>query len=854
MKKLTLLKSLLLATTLLFSIGISNINADTYSYSFSAKVWSAYGDQTLNGVTWTASATGGSYWGYDATKGQQFGSASSPANPLNLKTSGISGTITSIKVSTSGASSVVATFSVSVGGTAFTCSGSTSVSITATNTTYEFTGSGSGQIVLSWSQTSSKALYIKDIQVTYTSTSNPTLSATTLESFGEVAIGTTAGPKTFTLTGSNLTGNVTVGALNGFTYATTETGTYTSSLTLSPSGGSINQTIYVKFTPTAVQSYNGNITISSQGATSINVAVQGSGILAAPTATAATNVSANGFTANWNVVAGATGYQLQVYTKPGTTIILSEDFSKFTKGTPDGNADGTDISGSLDTYTLVPGWTGSRVYQAGGTTKVGTASVLGYLVTPALDLTGEITLSFKAMAWSGDATELKIYLDNVLVYTQTGLNNTDYTFNSYSITLTGGTATSKIKFEGKQATKGRFFLDDITITKAGQSTPISGSPFPISGGSTTSYTLSGLATNNTYYYTVKATDGSNTSASSNEISVELSSPSITVTPVDPLSFATNTGLTASKTITVSGLHLTSDIVLSVSDENVFSVSPTPLTPTNGTVSETEITITYHPTVSGTHTGTLTISSTGATTVEIALSGTATPLPVVDIVSLNEDGTFNMDWNTTGTLHVYEKVTDGSGNAEGLFFSKYFEADGNNKLLEIFNGTGSSVDLTGWKVQVFQNGTTPATIDWSSTKVSTYNLSGTLAHGEVYVMYTKDQNSTCSSSFNSSWNECTSPTLQFNGNDPIRLVNANGDVIDVFGQSGGLTPKNEWTATKSDGTILTTVRQLLVRDISVVSGANAVSSNTTSFATLGTEWNLYPMDYGEGQPIACNALI
>ncbi|MBP8966628.1 MAG: chitobiase/beta-hexosaminidase C-terminal domain-containing protein [Paludibacteraceae bacterium] len=179
MKKLTLLKSLLLAATLLFSIGISNLNADTYSYSFSAKVWSAYGDQTLNGVTWTASATGGSYFGYDATKGQQFGSAGSPANPLNLKTSGISGTITSIKVSTSGASSVVATFSVSVGGTAFTCSGSTSVSITATNTTYEFTGSGSGQIVLSWSQTSSKALYIKDIQVTYTLPSNPVAATPT---------------------------------------------------------------------------------------------------------------------------------------------------------------------------------------------------------------------------------------------------------------------------------------------------------------------------------------------------------------------------------------------------------------------------------------------------------------------------------------------------------------------------------------------------------------------------------------------------------------------------------------------------------------------------------------------------
>lgn len=189
MKKLTLVKSLLL-TTLVFIVGIFEVSADTYSHTIAAKTWSAYGDQTLSGVVWTASATGGNYFGYDATKGQQFGSAGSPATQLNLSTTGINGTITSVKVSTSGASSVVATLSVSVGGTAFTSSGNTSVSISSTNTTYEFTGTGSGQIVISWSQTSSKALYLKAIEVT--STSSPALSATTLESFGNVAIGTTA--------------------------------------------------------------------------------------------------------------------------------------------------------------------------------------------------------------------------------------------------------------------------------------------------------------------------------------------------------------------------------------------------------------------------------------------------------------------------------------------------------------------------------------------------------------------------------------------------------------------------------------------------------------------------------------
>jgi len=126
-----------------------------------------------------------------------------------------------------------------------------------------------------------------------------------------------------------------------------------------------------------------------------------------------------------------------VYTKTGTTNILSEDFSKFTAGQPNGNAHTTDISDKLDTYTLVSGWTGSKVFQAGGTAKMGSSSVLGSLVTPFLDLSGgEVTLSFKAMAWAGDATELKIYLDNVLVYTQTGLNNTDYTFNSYLSSFT----------------------------------------------------------------------------------------------------------------------------------------------------------------------------------------------------------------------------------------------------------------------------------------------------------------------------------------------------------------------------------------------------------------------------------
>ena len=60
--------------------------------------------------------------------------------------------------------------------------------------------------------------------------------------------------------------------------------------------------------------------------------------------------------------------------------ILFEDFSGMTDSTT------TDISGSLDNYTQVPGWTGNKVYQSNGAAKIGTSSVKGYITTPALDL------------------------------------------------------------------------------------------------------------------------------------------------------------------------------------------------------------------------------------------------------------------------------------------------------------------------------------------------------------------------------------------------------------------------------------------------------------------------------------
>ena len=161
---------------------VSGLLAQTvYSHQFNAAAWSAFGTQTLSGVDWTASGNGG-YFGYDATKGQQFGSSNNPCSFLNLQTSDIPGTITSVTVNTSGASGTGAYVSVTVGGVDFTyndpsASSSTSlddvVYIDQYATSYTFTGSATGAINIDWNQSTSKALYVKSIEVTYIAAVGP---------------------------------------------------------------------------------------------------------------------------------------------------------------------------------------------------------------------------------------------------------------------------------------------------------------------------------------------------------------------------------------------------------------------------------------------------------------------------------------------------------------------------------------------------------------------------------------------------------------------------------------------------------------------------------------------------------
>ncbi|MFZ1617619.1 MAG: hypothetical protein WAT41_09755, partial [Flavobacteriales bacterium] len=114
---------------------------------------------------------------------------------------------------------------------------------------------------------------------------DPLLTAGPLANFGARCLGVASEAHSFSLNGVNLTSDVTVGPLDGFSFSTSEFGTYTNSLTLTPVSGSIAEIIWVIFTPTGELAYDGNIDLAGGGAPAITVVASGSGINTAASVT-----------------------------------------------------------------------------------------------------------------------------------------------------------------------------------------------------------------------------------------------------------------------------------------------------------------------------------------------------------------------------------------------------------------------------------------------------------------------------------------------------------------------------------------------------------------------------------------
>ncbi len=252
---------------------------------------------------------------------------------------------------------------------------------------------------------------------------------------------------------------------------------------------------------------------------------------------------------------------------------------------------------------------------------------------------------------------------------------------------------------------------------------------------------------------------------------------------------------------------------------------------------------------------------------------------LDIVEWKTDSIV-VDINTNETVGVTleNEVSYGTGlgtEATELFFSKYYEATGNVKLVAVYNGTKNIIDLTNYTIQYGKT-------SWESNYITLKDfgtIKGQIQPGEEIILYSmQEKNAEDDKEImdcvheqypDGAWVKVTASNnegggnLQFGGDKTIILCETRYDetdgeyydyILDVIGAltddflpDPSATKKPSWgdkegwvcetgLSIADDSQIgISTNRCLLIRNNTVTSGENAVASNINDFVTLCTEW-------------------
>lgn len=159
----------------------------------------------------------------------------------------------------------------------------------------------------------------------------------------------------------------------------------------------------------------------------------------------------------------------------------------------------------------------------------------------------------------------------------------------------------------------------------------------------------------------------------------------------------------------------------------------------------------------------------------------------------------------------------------LFFSEYIEGSGDNKALEIFNGTGEVINLYGYTIQVFFNGSTTADLTIG------FPINYQFGSNTVYVVAHTGANAAILAKANQ-----TDGRVWFDGDDVV-VLRKGTTVIDVIGQFG-VDPGTEWRS-KTTGTADSTLR----RQASIFAGD---ADGTDAFAPAA-QWDGFAVDTFDG---------
>lgn len=246
--------------------------------------------------------------------------------------------------------------------------------------------------------------------------------------------------------------------------------------------------------------------------------------IAAPQANAATGVGATSFTANWDAVAGATSYEIDVY--KSTTILASDLFiSEYVEGSSNNkyieifNGTGTDVD--LSDYDLVQ-------YNGGSTTPTSPLSLSGTLTNGSVYVirnnsatiwtgTSNLSTGSTVMGYNGnDVIALRKQSLNIDVVGTIG-NSADFAANA-TLRRNSNLSSPATSYNVSDWT----VLPSDTVDGLGSHTFDGGSSISYilqnqNVGNVTSYPITGLDQNTTYYYVVRALDATSESVNSNEI-------------------------------------------------------------------------------------------------------------------------------------------------------------------------------------------------------------------------------------------------------------------------------------------------------------------------------------------------
>ena len=413
-------------------------------------------------------------------------------------------------------------------------------------------------------------------------------------------------------------------------------------------------TVTVTYTPTEAMSAEAVLTIKDAAYDDNNETIALSGIMlpTVPTVGEATEVDATSFVANWQNVAdfttlltvmrdgtpldgyadlecqgfshkveglqpGAT-YTYQVKAKSGETVTEPSDVATVTLPVPS-----VEVEGFEPFVTTA----GAPVSQTVGITA---ANLVGDV---ALSLKyGEVfTLDTSSLgADEADGAVVEVSYSPVAVGedVDTLFVTTDYA-TALSIPLRGvNSLEAPVALEAENVTNSGFTArweavdgaTDYRLTVM----DAAGTPLNIyngiATGDVTSYAVTNLLPSTTYSYSVRSVANSAVSEDASDvISVTTADGAVITYSHTPKDFVAVCGTSVAQAVSVSGSNVFGAITAAVTGGESFTID-NPSLPAEGGM----LTITFAPDAFGTHTATLSLSASGAETVNIALNGTATP--------------------------------------------------------------------------------------------------------------------------------------------------------------------------------------------------------------------------------------